>query len=179
MRGAWPKYLVAIVLAAAAAGWEIASPWLTLSNMRDAAREGDSQRVAEYINFPRVRSNLQTQLVDLAETRLMAEPKSSFLRRVAFHTIIDPVVDAIVTPEALRLALSAAPIVGAGAGSQNDAPDCGVRRDGLMQFRLRCARLPSGRGDLVFARRGWGWEMVGIDLPADYGDQVPQASQTR
>lgn len=170
---AWPKYLVAIALAAAVVGWEIASPWWTVARMRDAAQARDAERLAKHIDFPQVKSNLKGQLVDLAEAQLMAKPNGSLVRRVAFHTVIDPIVDAIVSQEALRVALLASPIVGAARTSKNAASECGIKRDGVQRFRLRCARLPNGTADLVFERNGWGWEMVGIDLPADYGEQTP------
>jgi len=53
------------------------------------------------------------------------------------------------------------------------ARKCGVKRDGFSHFRLRCAKLPNGEGDLVFERRGLGWVLVGIDLPKDYGAAIP------
>ena len=162
--------LLAVALIAVAIGWEVASPWWTLKNMRDAARAGDSDRLASYIDFPSVRSGLREQLIALADRKRPAPAYEAFGRKYGAGLIIDPIVDVIVSPNALRVALIVAPSSGStDAGAKRS---CGMKRDGLERFRVRCARLSNGQADLVFERRGLGWRMVGIDLPDDYGDAV-------
>lgn len=158
---------VAFILVVAA--WDAASPWWTLKSMRDAAKARDSDRLAAYIDFPRVRSNVREQLIELAETKRPVPAYQSFVRRYGASLIADPVVDLIVSPEALRVALLAAP------SSRGDRPasaakrTCGMQRESLSRFRVRCAKLAKGGADLLFERRGLGWRLVGVDLPDDYG----------
>ena len=153
---------LAAALIALGAAWEIASPWWTLKNMRDAARARDSAALAAYVDFPRVRSNLHGQLDRRAQDDLPAPVYQAF-RRARF---IDPIVDVIVSPKALRVALMVAPSGGAAKRS------CGMKREGLGRFRVRCAQLPNGEAELIFEQRGLGWRLVGIDLAEDYGAMV-------
>ena len=170
----YPKALWAVLLSVAVVVvLDAASPWWTLKNMRDAAVARDSERLATYIDFPRVRSNLREQLVSLADAKGPSPAYEAVLRRVGVRSIIDPIIDVIVSPEAMRVALMVAPSRSSETRADGATESCGVKRDGVRQFRLRCARLPNGNADLVFERRGFGWVLVGIDLPADYGALVP------
>ena len=146
------------------AGWEIASPWVTLKAMRDAARAGDSDRLATYVDFPKLRANVRDELVERIAARAPA-PGLAALTHKFGRKVVRPIVDVIVSPAALRLALLTAPPPKSGTSARK----CGIKRDGLSQFRLRCAKFPHGEGDLVFERRGLGWVLVGADLPTDYG----------
>jgi hypothetical protein len=161
--------LLVVALVAIVAAWEVASPWWTLRNMRDAARARDGERLSSYIDYPRVRSNVRQQLMGLADAR-GASPLESFVRRVGASLVVDPAVDAIVSPKALRLAF----IVGPENKRNVDAADgkCGMTRESLDRFRVRCARLAKGRADLIFEREGLGWRLVAIDLRDKYGATV-------
>ena len=166
--------LLAAALIALAAAWEVVSPWWTLKGMRDAARARDSERLASYIDFPRVRSDLRDQLIGLAGKKLPVPGYEAFVRRYGSGRIIDPIVDVIVSPEALRVALLIAPRSSAGGSGPAAKRTCGMKRESLGRFRVRCARLPNGEADLVFERSGFGWRLVGVDLPGDYGSAVPE-----
>lgn len=157
--------IVAII--AAAITWEIASPLWTLKNMRDAARARDSERLASYVDFPRVRAGLHDQLIDAADKRIPISAIQAIVGKRAVDRVVDRAIKVIVSPEGLGLALDVA-AQGKGAnGEDSDAArnSCGMTRESLDRFRVRCAQLPTGRGDLVFEREGLGWRLVGIDLP--------------
>jgi hypothetical protein len=97
----------AVLLILAPFGWWFASPWWTLSRMRDAARAGDADALAAHVDFPALRASTREQL------RPRLGPLSGLLA--------GPAVDALISPEALRLALLHG---GAGAtegGSASDA----------------------------------------------------------
>ena len=49
---------------------------------------------------------------------------------------------------------------------------CGMHRESLERFRLRCAQLAGVRADLIFEREGLGWRLVEIDLPDSDGAKV-------
>ena len=159
---------VLIVLALVlVAGWEIASPWLTLVAMRDAARARDSEKLATYIDFPKLRASVRDELGGAIAVRTPVPGLAAWAGRLG-GAVVSPIVDVIVSPAALRVALLTAPAPQGGASPRK----CGLKRDGLRHFRLRCAKLPIGEGDLVFERRGLGWVLVGAELPADYGTAV-------
>ncbi|HEX8448830.1 MAG TPA: DUF2939 domain-containing protein [Allosphingosinicella sp.] len=130
----------AALLVLLAAGWWFGSPWWTLWRIREAARAGDSEAVAAYVDFPALR----------ASTRAQLGPRLGPLGRA----LAGPAVDALVSPAALRLAL------GGGAGSGGGGPaEVELVRTGAGEFRVR-----SDRGDLVFRRRGLGWKLAEIRL---------------
>ena len=164
--------VLAVAVVALGAAWEIASPWWTLKSMRDAARARDSERLASYIDFPRVKSDLRDQLIALADRKRPAPAYEAFVRRYGAGLIIDPIVDVIVSPKTLRVALLITSKA-SGRGTESGAKQqCGMTRESLGRFRVRCAQLPNGKADLIFERRGLGWRLVGIDLPDDYGATI-------
>jgi hypothetical protein len=138
--------------------------------MRDAATVRDGDRLASYIDFPRLRASLREQLTDRVESAVPAPLYDAFVKRRAGR-IIKPIIDAIVSPESLKVALDVAPK--SSGSSDRTRQTCGVDRNRLDHFRVRCARLPGGQADLEFERRGFGWRLVGIDLPENYGARIP------
>lgn len=124
--------LAAALVLSLAAGWWFGSPWWTLWRMREAARAGDSETLAAYIDFPALR----------ASTRARLGPLGPLAR---------PAVDALVSPAALRLALGARGGRGGGAGEVE------LARTGINEFRVR-----RGGRDLVFRRHGLGWKLAGV-----------------
>lgn len=157
-RRGWAALAVGVSLLVVAAGWYVASPWWTLKNMRDAARSRDGDRLASYIDFPAVRQSASDELAEEVDARL-----PGLLPKKLIEKLGRPVVDALVSPDVLRAALIAKP-KGKGSGADN----CGLSRQGLSEFRLRCAQLANGQADLIFRRRGLGWVLAGIDLPSDF-----------
>jgi hypothetical protein len=128
--------LVAALISLLAAGWWFGSPWWTLWRMREAARAGDSEALAGYIDFPALR----------ASTRAELAPRLGPLG----SALAGPAVDALVSPAALRLALGSGRDGGAGGELDLD-------RTAASEFRLH-----RDRGDLVFRRHGLGWKLEAI-----------------
>ena len=162
--------ILVIAALALAAAWEIASPWWTLKGMRDAAAAQDSEKLASYVDFPRVRANLREQLIDAADRRIPARAFEAILGKRSFERFIDRIIGFMVSPQSLKIALDVASKVDGPTDATKRA--CGMKREGLEHFRIRCARLPDGSGDLVFERHGFGWRLVGIDLPDDYRTRI-------
>lgn len=154
---------IVIAVVASSIAWEVASPWWTLKNMRDAAAAQDSDRLASYVDFPRVRTGLREQLIDAADKRVPARAFEALLGKHRVDRVVDRVIDSLVSPQSLRIALDAADKRSESGGSAK--PACGMKRESLDQFRLRCAQLSIGQADLEFEREGFGWRLVGVDLP--------------
>lgn len=133
----------AALLALLAAGWWFGSPWWTLWRMREAAQAGDSEALAAYVDFPALRASTRAQL------RL--GPVGGLLA--------GPAVDALVSPEALKLALKLALGSGRGSGSGSEASGVELVRTGASEFRVE----REGR-NLVFRRHGLGWKLEEIRL---------------
>ena len=127
--------LAAALLVLLAAGWWFGSPWWTLWRMREAARAGDSEALAAYIDFPALR--------DSARERL----------RPRLGPLAGPAADALVSPTALRLAL------GRGRAGSGEPGKVERVRTGASEFRIE-----RGGRDLVFRRHGLGWKLAEIRL---------------
>jgi hypothetical protein len=135
----------AALLALLAAGWWFGSPLWTLWRMREAARAGDAQALAAYVDFPALRASTRRQL------RPRLGPLGGLLA--------GPAVDAVISPEALRLALLHGRGDRAGAGAGAGGGETGLVRTGASEFRVS-----RGKGDLVFRRHGLGWKLEEIAL---------------
>jgi len=130
--------LAAALLALLAAGWWFGSPWWTLWRMREAARAGDSDALAAYVDFPALRASTRNQLGPVG------------------GLLAGPAVDALVSPQALRLAL------GGGRGAGGEAGEVELVRTGAGEFRVE-----RGRSLLVFRRHGVGWKLEEIRLSSE------------
>ncbi|HEX8238610.1 MAG TPA: DUF2939 domain-containing protein [Allosphingosinicella sp.] len=125
----------ALLLLLAAAGWWFGSPWWTLWRIREAARAGDSQTLAGYVDFPALRASARDRLGP------------------GLGPFAGPAADALVSPAALRLALAA------GRGRSGETGEVELVRTGASEFRVE-----RGRRFLVFRRHGLSWKLEEIRL---------------
>jgi hypothetical protein len=138
----------AALLALLAIGWWFGSPWWTLWRIREAAEARDSEALAAYVDFPALRASTRAQL----GSRL--GPLGGLLA--------GPVLDRVISPEALRLALlHSREIRGGegGGGGESAGGETDLVRTGASEFRVR-----RKGGDLVFRRHGLGWKLEEIAL---------------
>lgn len=106
------KAAVVAVMAALAGLW-FAAPYWTLHQMREAAKAGDADRFNAYVDYPRLRENITTQLsgpaVDTADTTADSgrEPKRSLggIGRMLGRALATGAVQALVRPEVVMRAL--------------------------------------------------------------------------
>lgn len=174
--------LVALLLAAAA-GWYVLSPLWTLRQMTAAAEADDAQALSNYVDFPAVRASTKAQVkAQLMEPSAAGSGNGGLgaLGAMLAMQLVDPAVDAMITPEALALALAnrerenatsarARQAVTPGGGFQlpqlPQLPEnAEVVRGGLNRFTLRDKERPDA-GTLQFERRGLGWRLVALTLP--------------
>lgn len=132
-RGRTFALAAAALLALLAAGWWFGSPWWTLWRMREAAQAGDSETLAAYIDFPALRASTREQLGPVG------------------GLLAGPAVDALISPEAIRLAL------GKGRWSGSGASGVELVRTGANEFRVE-----RGGRNLLFRRHGLGWKLEEI-----------------
>ena len=163
--------VIGVLLVALAGGWLFASPWMALDSLRDAAREGDAEALAETIDFPLVRQNLKVgmrkEIAAAAESRgakgALAAAGSEFLAT----GFADQVVDAVITPKGMAALLVTGSLIPREEGvPATKEIDWEVDREGLGTFRA----FPKGEDgeaypSLVFERSGLSWKLVAIDIP--------------
>ncbi len=158
------------LIVAAAVSWYFASPGWTLRQMKAAADANDAAALDSYIDYPALRDDLKAEITD----RMMAEAKkdkSGFggLGAAIGTAMAGPLVDALVTPAAMRAALMARrdlPPTEATpeAASALHIPDRPVIvRRGFSEFLVSAKNRPNT--GLVFRRHGLSWRLSGVELP--------------
>lgn len=174
------KTVAAIGIAAAAlavAAW--ASPHWTLYRMRAAVDARDAQALARYVDFPRLRESVKVQVMRrigaggaLSEAR--SNPFAAFGQAMAL-AVIDPVVDAAVSPAGVVAMLDAGEI--RFQPRREEPPsieDEGVHEKvnydlsyrGWSQAVVR--RADRGGVAFVLDRDGlWHWKLAAVELPEE------------
>lgn len=155
----------AAVLIALPAGWYFGSPWWTLWRMREAARAGDAERLAAYVDFDAVRADAKAQAQAEMPSILGAlRPKSSLERALvglAADKVTDRAVNALISPEALRIWF--ADIAPPGSGRRGGSAYVpAIEHEGLDAFEVHDARKPAHGTRLAFRRYELGWKIVSV-----------------
>lgn len=164
-----------LISIALAGGWYFLSPGWTVKAMVDAAKAGDADRFSSYVDYPALRADMKTELGRRLEAETKGKNSAETRLGLAMGmAMMGPLVDQMVSPEAMQTALAAladAPKNGAvqkGSGEADRAsggstlPE--IHRQGFDRFLL--AKKGKADAALVFERRGLGWKLVGIELPA-------------
>ena len=178
MRGGRGTMIAALLAAVAVAGWWFASPTWTLRQMRAAADAHDAARLSAYIDYPALRADLKGEL-NQAMAREMARNRevdvSPFAAALA-AAFAGPMIDALVTPERLEAMFAQRAAAGPGVPrttlsrsgvalpSAKRSDPVRVEREGFDRFRLVTGKA---EGAMLFRRVGFGWKLVGVDLPQD------------
>lgn len=173
--------VVAAVLAIAAFWYW--SPYLTLQQMRDAAKAGDANALSEHVDYPLVRESLKTQFATVLAERTGTQPNGAGIVGMLGRAVMERVVDSMVRPETVMRIVqqgAAAPLPFPVAQPQ-PAPEAGsatpenarwtTEREGLNTFIVYAARpgaIPPAKGiGLVLQRSGFAdWKLTALRLPA-------------
>jgi hypothetical protein len=157
----------AVALLLIVGAWWYASPLWTLHEMQSAARKGDAKELSEYIDYPAVRESLKSQFRRqlLQEAAKSKEGGFAALGSAFALALVNPVLDATVTPEGMEAAFAHRNLVPAEAGPKlpNTPSDPVVHREGLSHFTV--SDKDPNKGSLLFERSGLGWKLVGFELP--------------
>lgn len=156
----------AVVLAAVGL---YATPFVALQQMRAAARAHDGPALAAFVDFPAVRESLKLGL----RAKLVGgdvTPANVMGAEVA-GALLEPMVDALITPDSLARVLRGQPPTQAAAGlGVAEAPAQVDTRMGYESpSRFVFAIKPRGSDDdpveLVLRRDGlWGWKLAGLRI---------------
>jgi hypothetical protein len=165
---------VAALLAVAATS--AASPWWTLHRLRVAVERHDGEAVAAQVDFPALRASVKDQMLASMKADLNkngdATPFARFGASLA-QAVVDPLVDAVVSPAAVAAMVEHGRIAIAKPGQAAPAPDAEPVRD-KPRFALRYrgwdrfAITADDGGSFVFRRDGlWTWKLAAIEMAAD------------
>jgi len=163
-----PKTLLAaigfLVLGLVAYLW--ASPYLFLRALQGALLEGNRARLEQMVDFPRVREGLKSQIQAHLLKKVEQEGEQDPFAGLAYFFVagmVDPLVDALVSPEGLAA-------LGTGA-EPGKAPKEEVKHWRLRYLDFRTAYIhhpkdPQSR--LYLKRQGlFGWKVVRMEMPLE------------
>lgn len=170
------KWIAAMVAALALLAIAYAgSPYLAARNLREAAIGADVDKLDAAVDFPAVRDGLKSQVSAAMTKRLNDDPAMkdnpfAGLGMVLMPTIVDRMVDALVTPDGIAALIRQGRPGADTAGRRTPDPDITYRYGyvGMDRFRVRMVNrqrdepMPS----LIFERRGlFSWKLVRLELP--------------
>lgn len=151
-----------------------ASPYLAVRGFVAAAKQGDAEKLRDSVDFPAVRADLKPQLAAAVTTRMERDPAMrgnplAGLGAMLMPSILDRMIDSVVTPEGIAALVRAGKVGHVETGS---APprrvDYGFHYAALNRFdvTLRRQGATDDPVNLVFERRGlFAWKLIRIALP--------------
>lgn len=88
-------------------GYYYASPYIVLNSIKSAAQAGDSEKVSAYIDYPSVRQSFKDQMNAYIVKDMASKETNGWeaLGAMMATTMVDKMVDAVVTPEGMTLIL--------------------------------------------------------------------------
>lgn len=85
-----------------------ASPYLVLNSIKNAAQQGDADKLSGYIDFPSVKQSMKDQVkAAMVEELAASDEQDGFeaLGTMLAAAMIDPLIDGLVTPDGVTLML--------------------------------------------------------------------------
>ena len=168
---------IAVLLGLAVPGWLIISPYMYLRQLRAAVESGDTEVLAELIDFPSVRESIKDELnaaiVDSMQGELEGNPFAPLGMMLA-SAMVERLVEAYVSPAGLAaLSRGDPPKIEAIIGQQQDDVSSESRYrivsayKSFSRFDISFWSPKSNREELVFVlrRSGLGWRLTAIRMP--------------
>lgn len=96
---------VIIAIVVLVGGYFYASPYLVLNSIKSAAQAGDSEKVSAYIDYLSVRQSFKDQMNAHMVKEMVSKETDGWeaLGSMIATTMVDKMVDAVVTPEGMTL----------------------------------------------------------------------------
>ena len=158
----------------------VAAPYITVHQIRDAAKRQDGEALSEHIDFPSVRQSFKDQANAafakevLEDKKLRGSPYADIGMAIA-GVMVERLVDAYVTPAGITMLMSGDfPDLedgkhGKDSGKSNREPlsDASMSYESLSKFVMRAKNEDGEEVKLVLRRRGIGWKMTEIIIPIE------------
>lgn len=156
-------------------GTAAAGPRLSVSAIESAIVEQDAQALADHVDFPALRQNLKDQLNAMVTKDTLTDADENPFAALAAGfatTLVDSMVDALVTPRGLTaimegndLSWNGRPVETAQSDKEQLFNDARYTYDSAKQFSVW---VPGDAGEelrLVLQRKGLSWKLVNIIVP--------------
>ena len=161
-----------------------ASPYLVLNNIKNAAEQGDADKLSGYIDFPSVKQSMKDQVKAVMVKELTSSKEQDgfeALGTMLGAAMIDPLIDGLVTPDGVALMLQGQKL---DFDLNNDTPEDkpkGKNEDidykaGYLSFnRFKVQIIDADNSDEsidVIMHRDWlSWKVTRINFSLDSKDK--------
>lgn len=166
-----------------------ASPYLVLNNIKNAAEQGDADKLSGYIDFPSVKQSMKDQV-----KAVMVKELASIKEQDGFEALgtmlgaamIDPLIDGLVTPDGVALMLQGQKL---DFDLNNDTPEDKPKaknedidyKAGYLSFnrfkvQIIDANDPNESIDVIMHRDWLSWKVTRINFSLDSKDKKIEES---
>lgn len=170
---------MALAAVLAGTGYVIASPYIVVNSIRDAADRRDSVALAEHIDFPVLRENVKQQFTATINESLAAElegnPFASAGAALA-TTIVNAMIDTVMTPNGLMLIMNGedpSEIINKQVPTQYEPSEAAAEPDvsmgylDLNRFSIAIDNETGEQARLILHRHGLvDWKISDLDVQA-------------
>lgn len=171
------KRKVLAVVGVLFAAYVVATPYITVHQMKSAAERRDGDALSEHIEFPSVRQSLKGQMnamfmKELAKDDIKDNPFAALGAAFA-GVMVDKMVEAYITPAGITQLMTgekpAPKESGKSGGSASRKPlsDATMSYESLDKFVVTVKSNTDEEGKFVLRRRGIGWKLTEILIPLD------------
>ena len=165
------------------------SPYLVLNNIKNAAEQGDADKLSGYIDFPSVKQSMKDQ-VKAAMVKELASSKEQdgfeALGTMLGAAMIDPLIDGLVTPDGVALMLQGQKL---DFDLNNDTPEDKPKsknedidyKAGYLSFNRFKVQVigaddPNESIDVIMHRDWLSWKVTSINFSLDSKDKKIEES---
>ena len=161
-----------------------ASPYLVLNSIKNAAQQGDADKLSGYIDFPSVKQSMKDQVkAAMVEEIAASDEQDGFeaLGTMLAAAMIDPLIDGLVTPDGVALMLQGQKL---DFDFNNDTPEDKPKaknkdidyKAGYLSFngfkvQIIDANDPDESLDVIMHRDWLSWKVTRINFSLDSKDK--------
>lgn len=155
----------------------LGSPYLAARDLRQALKDGDTDRVEADVDIGAVKDSLKSQMSAAFMRKMRSDPDTkgnpfAALGALIVPALLDKAIDAYVTPDGLAALMKGQRPGEAQSDDARKMPNYDSEEEylGLNRFRVSNRDKQSGQKgpSLLFERRGiFAWKLIKIELPQD------------
>lgn len=174
------KKLVLGLIVLLIACWIYASPYLAVQGVKKAVKNGDAVALADYVNFPALKESLKASFT-AQMTKSMGKMKDNPFSALGVgmaNALINPMIDALVSPEGLSGMMNGHPNIAnlkeekiqeARSGANDDEPIVKMGYESFNRFTVKASDKsnPTLEITMVFLRDGLSWKLSAIKFPIE------------
>jgi hypothetical protein len=162
------------------AGWLYASPYLSVNAMKNAALENDAEGITGRVDFPALKESIKGQFTAKMSSQAGKSSEENPLADAGAALgmmMIGPMIDAMVTPEAVTAMMRGRKLdenTAAGQPGQTTEAQVEATMDTSMGYRdlntfevtLTDKKSPSEPMTMLFKRHGIAnWKLTAVEMP--------------